>query len=70
LPARSTGSTTTTCQNGEPADVISLEDSNAYEETAYLMASPRNAERLNRATVLEGVIVFPVAGAGVMGGSM
>jgi antitoxin YefM len=28
--------------------VISLEDYNAYEDTAYLMASPKNANRLNR----------------------
>lgn len=38
-----------TRQNGSPAVLISLEDFTAYEETAYLMASPRNAERLNRA---------------------
>jgi antitoxin YefM len=38
-----------TRQNGKPAVVMSLEDFHAYEETAYLMASPRNAERLNRA---------------------
>lgn len=37
-----------TRQNGEPAVVMSLEDFHAYEETAYLMASPKNAERLNR----------------------
>ncbi len=36
-----------TRQNGKPAVVISLEDFQAYEETAYLMASPKNAERLN-----------------------
>ncbi len=29
--------------------LISLEDFKAFEETAYLMASPRNAERLNTA---------------------
>jgi antitoxin YefM len=28
---------------------MSLEDFKAYEETAYLMASPKNAERLNEA---------------------
>ena len=28
---------------------MSLEDFNSYEETAYLMASPKNAERLNQA---------------------
>lgn len=38
-----------TRQNGKPAVVISLEDFHAYEETAYLMASPKNARRLNEA---------------------
>ncbi len=38
-----------TRQNGKPAVVMSLEDFHAYEETAYLMASPQNAQRLNRA---------------------
>ena len=38
-----------TRQNGKPAIVMSLEDFKAYEETAYLMASPKNAERLNKA---------------------
>lgn len=38
-----------TRQNGKPAVVMSLEDFNSYEETAYLMASPKNAERLNQA---------------------
>lgn len=38
-----------TRQNGRPAVVMSLEDFQAYEETAYLMASPKNAERLNLA---------------------
>ncbi|MDA3808062.1 MAG: type II toxin-antitoxin system prevent-host-death family antitoxin [Thiomicrorhabdus sp.] len=38
-----------TRQKGKPAVVISLEDFHAYEETAYLMASPKNAERLNQA---------------------
>lgn len=38
-----------TRQNGKPAVVISLEDFHAYEETAYLMASPANAKRLNQA---------------------
>ena len=37
-----------TRQNGRPAVVMSLEDFQAYEETAYLMASPKNAERLNQ----------------------
>ncbi len=38
-----------TRQNGKPAVVMSLEDFKSYEETAYLMASPKNAERLNLA---------------------
>jgi len=38
-----------TRQNGKPAVVISLDDFNAYEETAYLSSSPKNAERLNQA---------------------
>lgn len=38
-----------TRQGGSPAVVISLEDFQAYEETAYLMASPKNAQRLNQA---------------------
>ena len=38
-----------TRQNGEPAIVMSVEDFKAYEETAYLMASPENARRLNEA---------------------
>lgn len=38
-----------TRRNGKPAVVMSLDDFHAYEETAYLMTSPRNAERLNRA---------------------
>ena len=40
-----------TRQNGKPAVVISLDDFHAYEETAYLMASPKNAQRLNDAIV-------------------
>lgn len=35
-----------TRQNGKPAIVMSVEDFQAYEETAYLMASPKNSERL------------------------
>ncbi|MDO9106949.1 MAG: type II toxin-antitoxin system prevent-host-death family antitoxin [Methylovulum sp.] len=38
-----------TRQNGKPAVIMSLEDFQTYEETAYLMASPKNAERLNQA---------------------
>ncbi len=37
-----------TRQKGSPAVLISLEDYNSYEETAYLMQSPENAKRLNR----------------------
>jgi antitoxin YefM len=37
-----------TRQNAKAAVVISLEDYNAYEETAYLMSSPKNANRLNK----------------------
>ncbi len=38
-----------TRQSGKPAVVLSLEDFKSYEETAYLMSSIRNAERLNQA---------------------
>ena len=38
-----------TRQKGEPAVLMSVEDFNSYEETAYLMASPENAKRLNQA---------------------
>lgn len=38
-----------TRQNGKPAVVISLEDFQSYEETAYLMSSAENAKRLNQA---------------------
>ena len=38
-----------TRQKGQPAVLIGLEDFKAYEETAYLMASPKNAVRLNQA---------------------
>ncbi len=38
-----------TRQNGKPAVLISLEDFQSYEEMSYLMASPKNAERLNEA---------------------
>ena len=38
-----------TRRNGEPAVVMSLKDFQSYDETAYLMASPKNAERLNKA---------------------
>lgn len=36
-----------TRQNGKAAVIISLEDFKAYEETFYLMKSPKNAQRLN-----------------------
>jgi antitoxin YefM len=38
-----------TRQNGKPAVLMSLEDFKSYEETAYLMASPKNAARLSQA---------------------
>jgi len=38
-----------TRQNGKSTVLVSLEDFQSYEETAYLMASPANAERLNQA---------------------
>lgn len=38
-----------TRKNGKHAVVMSLEDFHAYKETAHLMASPKNAERLNTA---------------------
>lgn len=38
-----------TRQNGKPAVVMSLEDFRSYQETDYLMASPKNAERLSQA---------------------
>ena len=38
-----------TRQNGSPAVLMSLEDFNAWEETAYLLRSPANAKRLSNA---------------------
>lgn len=38
-----------TRQKGKSAVLISLDDFNAYEETAYLMRNPNNAERLLKA---------------------
>lgn len=35
-----------TRQNGKHAVVMSLEDFSSYEETAYLLRSPKNRERL------------------------
>lgn len=37
-----------TRQNGTPAVLMSLEDFSAWEETVYLLRSPRNAERLSQ----------------------
>ncbi|ACO77843.1 Prevent-host-death protein [Azotobacter vinelandii CA] len=37
-----------TRQKGEPVVMMSLADYNAFEETAYLLRSPANAERLIR----------------------
>lgn len=49
-----------TRQNGKPAVVISLEDFQSYEETAYLMSSPKNAARLNEsiAQLAEGKVLY------------
>ena len=38
-----------TRQNGSPAVLMSLEDFNAWEETAYLLRSPANAKHLSDA---------------------
>ena len=38
-----------TRKNGKPAVVMSVEAFKSFEETAYLMASPKNAARLNEA---------------------
>jgi antitoxin YefM len=38
-----------TRQNGRTAVLLSFDDFTSYEETAYLMKSPKNAERLNAA---------------------
>ena len=38
-----------TRQKGRPAVLMSLEDFQAYDETFYLMSSPKNAKRLNDA---------------------
>jgi antitoxin YefM len=37
-----------TRQNGQPVVMMSLADYNAWQETAYLLRSPANAERLIR----------------------
>ncbi len=38
-----------TRQKQKPVVMISLDDYNALEETSYLLKSPKNAKRLNRA---------------------
>ena len=38
-----------TRSQGKAAVLMSLEDFNSYAETAYLLASPRNAQRLAQA---------------------
>jgi antitoxin YefM len=38
-----------TRQNGRTAVLLSLDDFKSYEETAYLMKNPKNAQRLNAA---------------------
>lgn len=40
-----------TRQNGSSAVLMSLDDFNAYEETAYLLHSPANAARLSKAVM-------------------
>jgi antitoxin YefM len=40
-----------TRQNGSSAVLMSLDDFNAYQETAYLMRSPANAARLSKAVM-------------------
>jgi len=35
--------------DGPPVVILSIDDYHAYEETAYLMASPRNAARVQEA---------------------
>lgn len=37
-----------TMKNAKPVVVMSLDYFNSYQETAYLMGSPKNAERLNQ----------------------
>jgi len=38
-----------TRKNGYPAVLLSLDDFKSYEETAYLMSSTKNTQRLNLA---------------------
>ena len=37
-----------TCHRGEEAVLMSLKDFQAYEETMYLMRSPKNMKRLDK----------------------
>lgn len=48
-----------TRQNGTAAVLMSLDDFNAYEETAYLSRSPENAKRLRQsiAAVKKGLVI-------------
>lgn len=46
-----------TRQAGEPVVMMSLQDFNALEETAYLMRSPKNAKRL-----MESIEQFSASG--------
>lgn len=41
--------TIVTRQRGEPVVMISLAEWNSWQETEYLLSSPRNAERLRKA---------------------
>jgi antitoxin YefM len=38
-----------TRRNAKPAVIVSLEDFNSYNETSYLVASPKNKARLDKA---------------------
>ena len=40
-----------TRQSGKSAVILSLEDFKSYEETAYLMTSAKNANRINEAII-------------------
>jgi antitoxin YefM len=43
-----------TRQNGEPVVMMSLEDFQSWEETAYLLASPANARKLMKSLAEAG----------------